>query len=182
MLIRGPAVLLAGAVALEALPTGNRAAEDADGARTVPRADGDPDAGLLTAPSAGRPVPRLRTLPRATPRPAESPRISDLPGPGSRTLTPTGALRLTIKVCPGVAGGLGTLKCCGGIHDARDSVPSRPGASRPPEPAIGVDDRSRNRNDKASSPTGRLETQAYPAPGYHVQAPFMNGSQPAPTR
>ena len=42
--------------------------------------------GLLTAPSAGRPVPRLRILPRATPRPAESPRIADLPGLGSRRL------------------------------------------------------------------------------------------------
>ncbi len=30
-------------------------------------------------------------------------------------LTPTGAPRLTIKVCPGVVGILGTLKCCGGF-------------------------------------------------------------------
>lgn len=55
--------------------------------------------------------PRLRTLPRATPRPAEPPRI-----PALFWTTPTGltgAARLTSNVRPGVAGGRGTLKVWG---------------------------------------------------------------------
>ena len=55
--------------------------------------------------------PRLRTLPRATPRPAEPLRTSAW-FVISRT-GPAGATRLTAKVRPGVAGGLGTLKVRG---------------------------------------------------------------------
>lgn len=58
-------------------------------------------------------LPKLRTLPRAMPRPAELPRIS-----GRFWITrtgPGGVPRLTSKVCPGVAGGLGTLKRCGAL-------------------------------------------------------------------
>ena len=110
MFIRGPAVLPAGAEALGAPLAGNRAADAADGACMVPRADAGPDAdpGRSTCCEI---LPKLRTLPRATPRPAESLRIADLPW--ITPVAPTGAPRLTIKVCPGVLGNLGALKCCG---------------------------------------------------------------------
>lgn len=85
-------------------PAGKRTAEPAAGARTVP------------SPGDGRPtcceiLPRLETLPRATPRPAELRRISDLPCTAPNV--PTGIPRLTTKVCPGAAGGRGGLKRCG---------------------------------------------------------------------
>jgi len=112
VLIRGPAVLPVGAEALEEPPAGNRAADEADGARMVPLLDpdGDADTGRSTCCEIR---PKLRTLPRATPRPAESLRIADLPW--IAPLRPTGAPRLTIRVCPGAVGILGALKCCGGF-------------------------------------------------------------------
>ena len=77
VLIRGPAVLPAGAETRDEPPAGNRAADAADGARMVPLLDpGDADTGLSACCEIR---PKLRTLPRATPRPAESLRIADLP-------------------------------------------------------------------------------------------------------
>ena len=108
MLIRGPAVLPAGAETLEEPPAGNRAADPATGARIVPPRDAD--TGRSTCCEI---LPKLRTLPRATPRPAESLRIADLPW--ITPVAPTGTPRLTIKVCPGAVGILGALKCCGGF-------------------------------------------------------------------
>ena len=102
----------------------------------VPRADAGPDAdpGRSTCCEI---LPKLRTLPRATPRPAESLRIADLPW--ITPTAPTGAPRLTIKVCPGVLGDLGRVEVLRSIHDARNGVPSRPGSPRLPEPPVGVD-------------------------------------------
>jgi hypothetical protein len=108
VLIRGPAVLPAGAETLGAPPAGNRAADAADGARMVPRPDVDTDAGRSPCCEIR---PKLRTLPRATPRPAESLRIADLPW--IAPVIPMGAPRLTSNVCPGVVGIRGALKCCG---------------------------------------------------------------------
>jgi hypothetical protein len=102
-------VLAAGAEALEPPPAGNRAEDAAAGARIVPVRVPDADADRSACCEI---LPKLRTLPRATPRPAESVRMFDLPW--ITPLTPTGA-RLTIKVCPGVVGILGALKCCGGF-------------------------------------------------------------------
>jgi hypothetical protein len=85
---------------------GRRAADPPKGAR------GDPPAadGLSTWREI---LPRLRTLPRGIPKPAESPRN------GIRFCsTPPGeeiVLRFTIRVRPGVAGGLGKLNCRGGF-------------------------------------------------------------------
>ena len=87
-------------------PAGKRIAEPAGGACTVLI----PDAGRSTCCEI---LPRLRTLPRATPRPAELLRISDLPG--TTPTPPDGIPRLTSKVCPGAAGGRGALKVCGGF-------------------------------------------------------------------
>jgi hypothetical protein len=108
LLIRGPAVLPAGAETLEEPPAGNRAEDAAAGARIVPLLGPDEDAGRSTCCEI---LPKLRTLPRATPRPAESLRMFDLPW--ITPVAPAGAPRLTIKVCPGAVGILGALKCCG---------------------------------------------------------------------
>lgn len=71
-------MLDAGAETLEEPPAGNRAADAADGVRIVPLlgpdADADPGRSICSEI-----LPKLRTLPRATPRPAESLRIADLP-------------------------------------------------------------------------------------------------------
>jgi hypothetical protein len=65
----------------------------------------------LVRPICSEIFPRLRTLPRATPRPAESLRISALFWTTRTGLA--GAKRLTNRVRPGVAGGLGALKAWG---------------------------------------------------------------------
>jgi hypothetical protein len=103
-LVRGLALTVAGAETLEP-PAGKRMADPAGGACMVPPMFLPPDAGRSTCCEI---LPKLRTLPRATPKPAESLRISDLPW--ITPAAPTAAPRLTTKVCPGVVGILGTLK------------------------------------------------------------------------
>lgn len=84
------------------LAGGKRIAEAAGGACIpAPRAE-------LVRSICCETFPRLRTLPRATPRPAESLRTSALFWTTRTGLT--GAMRLTSNVRPGAAGGLGALK------------------------------------------------------------------------
>lgn len=87
------------------LAGGKRIAEAAGGAcMPAPR-------GELARSICCETFPRLRTLPRATPRPAESLRI---PALFWTTRTGfTGAMRLTSNVRPGVAGGFGALNVRG---------------------------------------------------------------------
>jgi hypothetical protein len=125
-LIRGLALAAAGADTLDP-PGGKRTADPAVGDRMVPL----PDAGRSTCCEI---LPRLRTLPRATPRPAESPRTSDLPW--ITPIPPAGAPRLTIKVCPGVLGIRGKLKCWGGFTTRGTvfhPVPILPGCQNQPK-------------------------------------------------
>ena len=99
------------------------------GAWTVPLATGELSSCRDT-------LPRLRTLPRGTPKPAELPLNRIL----SWTALAEGncVLRFTTKVCPGRAGGLGKLKVRGGFvipgavfHPAQEL----PGCQNHPLPA-----------------------------------------------
>ena len=85
---------------------GGRIAEPPIGAWTVPRATDEPSICRET-------LPRLRTLPRGTPNPAELPRnwILFWTTPAEGNCVP----RFTTRVCPGVAGGLGKLNVRGGL-------------------------------------------------------------------
>ena len=76
----------------------------------------------------------------------------------------------------------GCAEGLGSVHDPGARVPSRPGASRLPEPTVGVEVGPGSIAIGRPAPGISGDTQAYPAPGYHIQAPFMKGSQPAPTR